>query len=136
VSPNLLSPSPPQAAQARYLKRYPTDNNRITLVRRTYYFQDIYTALQEFSRVIIPGKRLVLSIGDSYRRGITIPTSKALCALARSRCQELERRIVRKIPGRVLVSTRNKKTGRFPSTVQSDTQVYPEEYVLVFSRLT
>ena len=113
----------------------PTDNNRITLVRRTYYFQDIYTALQEFSRVIIPGKRLVLIIGDSYRRGITIPTSNALCEMALGSGFELERRIVRKIPGRVLVSTRDKKTGRFSSTVQSDTQVYPEEYVLVFRRL-
>lgn len=101
-----------------------------------YYFQDMHAALQEMARVIAPGKRLVLIIGDSYRRGVTIPTSAALCEMAFGSGFELERRIVRKIPGRVLVSARDKKTGRFSSTMQSDMQVYPEEYVLVFRRLT
>jgi hypothetical protein len=40
---------------------------------------------------------------------------------------ELERKIVRQIPARTLVSTRNKKSGRFSSMAQSDTLVYPEE---------
>jgi hypothetical protein len=101
-----------------------------------YYFQDMYMALQELARVTVPGKRLVLIIGDSYRRGITIPTSEALCEMALGSGFALERRIVRKIPGRVLVSTRDKTTGRFSSTAQSDMQVYPEEYVLVFRRLS
>jgi DNA modification methylase len=101
-----------------------------------YYFQDMYMALHEFARVTVPGKRLVLIIGDSYRRGITIPTSAALCEMAVDSGFELERKIVRQIPVRTLVSTRNKKTGRFSSTAQSDTQVYPEEYVLVFRRFT
>ncbi len=100
-----------------------------------YYFQDMHTALQEMARVIVPGKRLVLIIGDSYRRGITIPTSAALCEMALGSGFALERRIVRKIPGRVLLSTRDKKTGRFSSTGQSNIQVYPEEFVLVFRRL-
>lgn len=101
-----------------------------------YYFQDMDSALRELARVTAPGKRFVLIIGDSYRRGVTIPTSQALCEMALVSGFELERRIVRKIPARVLVSTRNKKTGRFSSTANCDTQVYPEEYVLVFRRLT
>ena len=101
-----------------------------------YYFQDMDIALRELARVTAPDKRFVLIIGDSYRRGITIPTSQSLCEMALGSGFELERRIVRKIPARVLVSTRNKKTGRFSSTAQSDMQVYPEEYVLVFRRLT
>ncbi len=101
-----------------------------------YYFQDMDIALRELARVTAPGKRFVLIIGDSYRRGVTIPTSQALCEMALGSGFELERRIVRKIPARVLVSTRNKKTGRFSSTAQSDMQVYPEEYVLVFRRLS
>jgi len=100
-----------------------------------YYFQDMYAALCELVRVTAPGKRLVLIIGDSYRRGVTIRTSEALCEMASKVGFELERRVVRQVPVRVLVSTRDKKTGRFSSTAQSDTQVYPEEYVLVFRRL-
>lgn len=101
-----------------------------------YYFQDMCMALHEFARVTVPGKRLVLIIGDSYRRGITIPTSASLCEMAVNSGFELQRKIVRQIPARTLVSTRNKKTGRFSSIAQSDTLVYPEEYVLVFRRLS
>ncbi len=100
-----------------------------------YYFQDMCAALGELVRVTAPGKRLVLIVGDSYRRGVTIPTSAALCEMACSAGFELERKMVRQIPVRVLVSTRDKKTGRFSSSAQSDTQVYPEEHVLVFKRV-
>ncbi len=100
----------------------------------SYYFQDMGNAISELARITAPGKHFVLIIGDSYRRGVTIPTSKALREIAERNGFELERRIVRKIPVRVLVSTRNRKTGRFSSTAQSDMQVYPEEYVLVFKR--
>ncbi len=78
----------------------------------------------------------MLIVGDSYRRGVTIPTSAALCEMASGAGFELERKIVRQVPVRVLVSTRDKKTGRFSSSAQSDTQVYPEEHVLVFRRVT
>jgi hypothetical protein len=101
-----------------------------------YYFQDMKAALLECARVVVRGKRLVLIIGDSYRRGITIPTSDALCEMAVTVGLELEQKIVRRIPGRVLVSIRDKKTGRFSTKAQSDTQVYPEENVLIFKKYT
>lgn len=100
-----------------------------------YYFQDMFLAVHELARVTAKGKYVVLVVGNSYRRGITIPTSEALCEMAYGVGLELERKIVRKVPVRVLVSTRDKKTGRFSSTAQSDTQVYPEEHVLVFRRV-
>lgn len=99
-----------------------------------YYFQDMSIVIRELARMTIPGKYLVLVIGDSYRRGITIPTSQVFCEMAHGVGLELERRIVRKIPSRILVSTRNKTTGRFSSVAHSDIQVYPEEYILVFRR--
>lgn len=101
-----------------------------------YYFQDMSKVIRELARVTVPRKQLVLIIGDSYRRGMTIPTSAALCEMALEMGFALERRIARQIPGRVLISTRNKKTGRFSSVAQSDTQAYPEEYVLFFKRLS
>lgn len=99
-----------------------------------YYFQDMRAALGELARVTAPGKRLALIVGDSYRRGITIPTSAALCEMACSLGFELERKIVRQVPVRILVSTRDRKTGRFSSSARSDTQVYPEEHVLIFQK--
>ena len=73
-------------------------------------------------------------IGDSYRRGIAIPTSAALSEMATGMGLSLERKIVRQIPARILVSTRDKQSGRFSSTIHSDMQVYPEEYILIFRR--
>jgi DNA modification methylase len=100
-----------------------------------YYFQDMHTVLREFARVITPGKHMVLIVGNSCRRGVTIPTSQALSEMAQEVGFTLERRIVRQIPVRVLVSTRDKKTGRFSSSAQSDSRVYPEEDVLIFRKL-
>ncbi len=99
-----------------------------------HYFQDMSLAMSEMARVTMPGKHLVLIVGDSYRRGITIPTSQGLCEMAVQLGLEVERTIVRKVPARVLVATRDKKSGRFSSTAQSDVRAYPEEYVLVFKR--
>jgi DNA modification methylase len=101
-----------------------------------YYFQDMHEVIHEFARVVGSHKYFVLIIGDSCRRGISIPTSDALCEMAISEGFELEQKIVRSIPERVLVSTRDKKTGRFSSSAQSDTRVYPEENVLILKRQT
>jgi hypothetical protein len=86
----------------------------------------------EFSRVIAPKRHLVLIVGDSRKRGVTIPTSDALCEMAGVCGLELEERIVRKVPVRVLVRTRNQVTGRFSSSDESDSQAYPEEDILIF----
>jgi DNA methylase len=100
-----------------------------------YYFQDMQAALYESARVIKHGKRLIMIIGDSRRRGITIPTSAALCEMACKVGFELEQRIVRKVPGRILVSTRDSVSGRFSSNTHTDSQAYPEEDILVFKKL-
>ena len=98
------------------------------------YFQDMHTVVQEFARLVRGNGHLVLIIGDSYKRGVNIPTSAALCEMALEAGFNLEQKIVRKIPVRVLVSMRDRATGKFSATATSDTQVYPEEDVLVFRR--
>lgn len=100
----------------------------------SYYFLDMHATLHEAARVVANEKKLVLIIGDSRRRGITIPTSAALCELAESVGFELEQRIVREVPGRILVRTRDLTTGRFSSKPQSNGQAYSEEDILVFSK--
>jgi len=119
--------------QLSWLARTSRTSNILREVRQLrYYFQDMYATLCESSRVIGTGKRMVLIIGDSRRRGITIPTSAALCEIANTVGLELEQRIVREVPGRILVSTRDMTTGRFSSRPQSDGQAYSEEDILVF----
>ena len=99
-----------------------------------YYFLDMCHVMDHFYRVVKPGKRLAIVIGDSRKRGIIIPTSDILQEMATQSGFEFEDRISRRVPGRVLVSKRNKQTGRFSSTASSDTEVYPEEYILIFRK--
>jgi DNA modification methylase len=99
-----------------------------------YYFHDMQIVIRECARTLKPGKDLILIVGDSYKRGVTIPTSDALCELATGAGFELQERITRKIPARVLVSTRDRETGRFSSASESDMQAYPEENILVFTQ--
>ncbi|MDX6577330.1 MAG: hypothetical protein QOE96_3283 [Blastocatellia bacterium] len=98
------------------------------------YFTDMNKVLQEAARVVAKSKYLVMVIGDSIKRGVTIPTSQALTELADDAGFDLERKFVRKVAGRVLVATRDQTTGRFSSVNDSDTQAYPEEDVLIFKR--
>lgn len=98
------------------------------------YFIDMCQVIHEFYRLTAPNKRVALVIGDSYKRGVHIPTSDILEEMGKKVGFELENRILRKVPGRVLVSKRDKETGRFSSTAESDTEVYPEEYILVFRK--
>jgi DNA modification methylase len=99
-----------------------------------YYYRDMAAVMREFARVVAPDGRLVLVIGDSYKRGMMLPTSRAFEEMAEAVGFTLERRIVRKVAGRVLTHTRDKSTGRFSSSAQSDIKAYPEEDVLVLRR--
>jgi hypothetical protein len=122
-------------AQLAALATGPQDSHIRREVRQLrYYFHDMETAIRESARVLARGKRMVLIIGDSRKRAVTIPTSAALCDMAVTAGFALEHRIVRKIPARVLTSTRNQATGRFSSTLCSDSRAYPEEDILVFVR--
>jgi DNA modification methylase len=100
-----------------------------------YYFEDMKRVIEEAARVVAPGKYMVLVIGDTKKRGITIPTSDALTELARAAGFVLERKIVREIPVRILTTTRDQTSGRFSSTASSDARAYPEEDILVFHKV-
>jgi DNA modification methylase len=137
-APEVSTGSPTADAALQALQVGATGNVAADVVREAralrYYFQDMRVVLQELARVTSPGGHIVLVVGDSYRRGVTIPTAISLCEMAHTVGLQEERRIRRKVPVRVLVSTRDKKTGRFSSTAHSDTRVYPEEEILVFAR--
>jgi DNA modification methylase len=99
-----------------------------------FYFCDMQVALSEMARILSDTGHLILVVGDSYKRGVTIPTSLALSHSAESAGLQLTEKIVRRIPARVLVSTRNRQTGRFSSVAASDGQAFPIEDILVFKK--
>jgi len=131
---NLTGSSTADKALSKLENLSATPRREATALR--YYFQDMQLVIKEFARITALGKRMVLVIGDSRKRGIVIPTSIALREIATLSGFELEKRIVRKVPARVLVMNRNENTGRFSSTALSNAQAYPEEDILIFKRLT
>lgn len=98
------------------------------------YFLDMQKAIEKMSSVIKCEKYMIFVIGDSRKRNVDIPTTQALIDMSCSAGFELVDNIKRKIPGRVLVSTRDLQSGRFSSSADSDIQVYPEENILVLKR--
>lgn len=99
------------------------------------YFSDMNQSITQISCALQPGKHMVLIIGDSRKRNVEIPTTEALVEMSSAVGFTSITRINRKVPGRVLVSTRDRQSGRFSSTAESDVQAYPEENILVFKRL-
>lgn len=100
-----------------------------------HYFADMNMAIHECGRILKSGKYLILIVGDSKKRGIAIPTSDALVENAEQVGLCLERKISRRIPARVLVSTRDEATGKFSSRASSNTQAYAEENILVLRKV-
>ncbi len=138
IDPDVSTRSAVANSALDQLAKQITEKNKKRIIREIralrYYFQDMALALQECARVTRPGGYAIFIVGNSYKRGITIPTSDALCEIAQQYTFSLQRKIIRKIPSRMLVSTRDKKTGRFSSVAESDTLAYPEEDVLIFRR--
>jgi hypothetical protein len=99
------------------------------------YFLDMQLSVCEMARIVPRGKHMVLVIGDSRKIDVDIPTTQALVEMSQAAGFVLKKKIERKIPVRVLVSTRDRVSGRFSSTVNSDIEVYPEENILVFKRI-
>lgn len=111
---------------------HPEASHEARLLQR--YFHDMDSAMKEFSRTLARDKYLILIIGDSYKHGIQIPTADALVEMAANVGFQLEQRMRRRVPARVLVSKRDRETGRFSSTIDSDIEAYPEESILVLRK--
>jgi DNA modification methylase len=138
-SGQLLPTGSPSADQALLRLANKGDKSTASTVRHEVralrsYFLDMNEVIKEFARVVRSEKYFVLVVGDSCKRGVMIPTSTALTEMADAAGFDLEHKIVRKVPGRVLVAKRDQTTGRFSSTKESDIEAYPEEDVLIFKR--
>jgi hypothetical protein len=110
------------------------DDRRRDLRSVRQYFWDMALSAREMARVVRPGGRIILVIGDSLIRGVAIPTARTLSEMLAATGLHLERRIVRPLPKRRVITTRDALTGRFTATAQPTVTAYPEEDILVFLR--
>ncbi|MBI2862083.1 MAG: hypothetical protein HYX89_04615 [Chloroflexi bacterium] len=96
------------------------------------YFRDMGMIFQELRRVIKPGGRACIIIGDTALAGVPIMNAEVYAEQLIAIGFELEEVIKRRIPSKILPQGRDPVTGRFASS--KDVQAYPHEYILVARR--
>ncbi|MCY4352520.1 MAG: DNA methyltransferase [Gemmatimonadetes bacterium] len=104
------------------------------------YFADMLESFEEIKRVLRPGGKAAIVIGDTKMQGAREgKVEVANAEVFEQQCGALGFRriktIERKIPCKMLPSTRDKATGRFATNGHDKKHfVYPKEYILVMEK--
>ena len=98
------------------------------------FFIDMEEVFDESSRIIKPGGRCCYVIGDTRLKGVDILNAEVFAESLQYSGFALDRIIKREIPLKILPQKRDKKTGRFASNDNADTQAYPVEYIVIGSK--
>ncbi len=95
------------------------------------YFVDMQQVFDESFRILKPGGRCCYVIGNTQLKGVDILNAEAFADSLQHSGFALDRIIKREIPSKILPQKRDKKTGRFASNKDADTEAYPIEYIVV-----
>ena len=99
------------------------------------YFLDMKQVYREMYRVLRPGRRICIVIGDNELRGVTIPNAEVAVEQMCEAGFMAEKTIERSVPSRVLAPYRDKNDGRFTSPENAGAKkVYSHEYILVLRK--
>jgi len=99
------------------------------------YFLDMKQVYREMYRVLRPGRRICIVIGDTELRGVTIPNADVAVEQMGEAGFIPEKTIERSVPSRVLAPYRDKNDGRFTSPEnETEKKVYSHEYILVLRK--
>jgi len=95
------------------------------------YYQDLEKCYKEMYRVLKPGKKLCLILGDTEFLGIKVPNTEVSMQLLESVGFKVKRIIKRQLSSKYFTHFRD-KNGRFTDAAHSDKHmVYQYEYVLI-----
>lgn len=96
------------------------------------YFNDMKSICNEMFRVLKPGGKAFIVIGNTTYRGIKIQSAEIVAELLELRGFEVEDVIKRSIPFKLIPTIRDKNSGRFTTLKNKNSKkVYPEEYILI-----
>ena len=95
------------------------------------YFIDMEDVFDESYRILKHGGRCCFVIGNTNLKGVDILNAEIFAESLQYTGFKLDRIIKREIPLKILPQKRDKKTGRFASNDNADTEAYPVEYIVI-----
>ncbi len=98
------------------------------------YFTEMRQCFKEMHRVLRPGGRACIVIGNTSLEKVPILNAQVFAEQMADLEMELEQVILREIPSKMLPTTRDSKTGKFAKVAHADAHAYPQEYILVFRK--
>jgi hypothetical protein len=98
------------------------------------YFAEMRQCFGEMARVLRPGGRVCIVIGNTHLAGVAIQNAQVFAEQLATLGFSAERVILREIPSKILPRTRDRRTGKFTRTADADYIAYPTEYILVFRK--
>ena len=98
------------------------------------YFTDMREVFLEVHRALRKGGRACIVVGNTNLVGVDILNAQVFAEQMMGMGFVFERLIEREIPSKILPQVRDKKTGRFTSTIAADYLAYPHEYILVMRK--
>ncbi|MEY4935419.1 MAG: hypothetical protein RIS64_1778 [Bacteroidota bacterium] len=99
------------------------------------YFADMLEAFQEMKRVLKVGGKICMVIGNTKFQEVEILNAEVFAEQLESIGFKIYDVICREIPSKMLPSTRDKETGRFAKTANTDILAYPKEYILIAEKI-
>ena len=95
------------------------------------FFVDMEQVFDESYRILKPGRRCCYVIGNTQLKGVDILNAQAFADSLQHAGFALDRLIKREIPSKILPQKRDKKTGRFASNQDADSEAYPIEHIVI-----
>lgn len=95
------------------------------------FFIDMQEVFDESFRILKSGSRCCYVIGNTRLKGVDILNAEVFAESLQYSSFKLDMVIKREIPSKILPQKRDKKTGRFASNANANTQAYPVEYIVI-----
>lgn len=99
------------------------------------YFNDMQQVAEEMARILKPGGRACVVIGNTTLRNVEIKSSEVFYEFLYNAGLIEQDIIKRNIPNKLMPTLRDKTTGRFTTLDNKDCKrVYPNEYIIIMKK--